>query len=111
MKTIVAPLGISGAILLMTGCAAQNQTLTSPQHPGPVTGQAIGTIGGVVAGNGVGLGVGLSEGLVRGAAAPFDNTRRVVRHWRTVTTKDGRTIQVPEDTLVDVQGRPIYAVP
>jgi hypothetical protein len=30
-----------------------------------------------------------------------------VRTWRTETTSDGRTIQVPHDTSVDAYGRPI----
>lgn len=91
----------------VSGCASGGHSLTSPYHPGPVMGQALGTGVGVVAGNVAGVGVGAAEGLVVGAAAPFDNTRRVVRRWRTETTSDGRTIQVPEDILVDANGRPV----
>jgi len=49
--------------------------------------------------------------VVAGAAAPFNNTTRIVRRWRTETTSDGRTVQVPEDILVDAQGRPVYSRP
>ncbi len=50
--------------------------------------------------------VGFGEGLVRGTAAPFKNvkTTRLVRRWQTETIADGRTIQVPEDILVDAYG-------
>ena len=81
--------------------------MTSPAHPGPVAGQGVGLGVGVVAGNAVGTAVGVGEGLVKGAAAPFNPTKRVVRRWRTEITSDGRRIQVPVDVLVDAQGRPI----
>lgn len=93
--------------LLQCGCTTEGHSLTSPYHPGPVVGETIGNGVGVVAGNVAGVGVGAAEGLAKGAAAPFDNTRRVVRRWRTETTPDGRTIQVPEDILVDGNGRPV----
>lgn len=67
----------------------------------------MGTGVGVVGGNVVGAGVGFGEGLVKGTAAPFNNTTRVVRRWHNETTADGRTIQVPEDILVDANGRPV----
>ncbi len=70
-------------------------------------GQALGTGVGVVGGNVAGAVVGFGEGVVGGAKVPFDNTTRVVRRWRTETTTDGRTIQVPEDILVDAYGRPV----
>ncbi len=110
MKTFaLTSLVVSGGsfALMLTGCASQNHTLTSPYHPGPVIGQAVGTGVGAVGGNIVGVGVGLGEGAVKGAVAPFDNTSRVVRRWHTETTSDGRTIQVPVDILVDTAGRPI----
>jgi hypothetical protein len=90
--------------LLLTGCASSH---TSPYHPGPVAGQAIGTGVGVVAGNVAGFGVGVVEGTAHGVAAPFDPSYHMVRHWRTETTSDGRTIQVPYDVLVDKYGRPV----
>ena len=65
----------------------------------------------VVAGNVAGGVVGVGEGFAVGASAPFNNTRRVVRTWRTETTSDGRVIQVPVDTVVDQYGRPISNAP
>ena len=94
--------------IFITGCSTQSHTLTSPYHPGPAIGQTLGTGVGVVGGNTVGAGVGFGEGVVQGVAAPFDNTTRVVRRWHTETTADGRTIQVPEDILVDANSRPVY---
>lgn len=91
--------------LTLVGCSTDGHMLTSPYHPGPAAGRAIGAGVGVVGGNVVGAVVGVGEGLVGGAAAPFNSTTRVVRIWRTETTADGRTIQVPEDILVDAQGR------
>jgi hypothetical protein len=32
----------------------------------------------------------------------------MVRYWKTETTPDGRTIQVPYDILVDQYGRPAH---
>jgi len=64
-----------------------------------------------VGGNVVGAAVGTTEGLVKGVAAPFNTTTRVLRRWRTEVTADGRTIQVPEDILVDSQGRPVGNLP
>jgi hypothetical protein len=102
IPTIVASLS-SG--LLFTGCASSH---TSPYHPGPVAGQAVGTGVGVVAGNVAGFGVGVVEGTAHGVAAPFDPSYHMVRQWRTETTADGRTIQVPYDVLVDKYGRPVH---
>lgn len=92
--------------LLNFGCTSPSYT-TSPYHPGPVIGRGLGTGVGVVGGNVAGAAVGFTEGVVRGAAAPFDTTTRVVRRWHTETTSDGRTIQVPEDILVNANGRPV----
>ncbi len=93
-------------ILLCSGCTSPSYT-TSPYQPGPVVGRAIGTGAGAVAGNAAGLVVGTGEGLVSGIAAPFDTTTHLVRRWHTEITPDGRTIQVPEDILVDANGRPV----
>lgn len=84
---------------------------TSPYHPGPAAGKAVGTGAGIVAGNAVGAVVGAGEGVASGVAAPFNPTYRVVRRWRTETTSDGRTVQVPEDILVDAYGRPVNMPP
>ena len=98
-----------GLGLLGGGCATNpgSSGITSPYQPGPVAGRAIGTGAGAVAGNAAGFAVGVGEGVVEGAAQSFDSTTRVVRHWRTETTADGRTIQVPVDILVDAYGRPV----
>jgi hypothetical protein len=104
--------GFAALSLCGTGCnEIHPKYTTSPYHPGPVVGEAVGTGVGAVAGNAAGVAVGFGEGAVRGAAAPFDPTTRVVRRWRTETTPDGRTVQVPEDVLVDSYGRPVGAQP
>ncbi len=94
--------------LFGSGCSSPDQMgVTNRQAPGPAVGRAVGTGVGTVGGNVAGAVVGVGEGVVAGAAVPFDNTTRVVRRWRTETTADGRTIQVPEEIIVDAQGRPI----
>ena len=95
--------------LLLGGCASDPNRvgITNPRQPGPAVGQALGSGVGAVGGNVVGGVVGFGEGVAVGAKAPFDNTTRVVRRWRTETTADGRIIQVPEDIRVDTNGRPI----
>ncbi|MEI8290464.1 MAG: flagellar motor protein MotB [Verrucomicrobiota bacterium] len=93
--------------LLLVGCANTEYSHTSPYHPGPVVGTAVGGAAGVVAGNAVGAGVGVVEGAAAGLAAPFDPSYHMVRQWKTETTADGRTIQVPVDILVDKFGRPV----
>ncbi len=93
--------------LLLAGCANNEFSHTSPYHPGPVAGQAVGTGVGTVAGNVAGFGVGAVEGTAHGLAAPFNPNYHMIRYWRTETTPDGRTIQVPHDILVDQYGRPV----
>lgn len=93
--------------VLLAGCASTDYGNTSPYHPGPVVGKTVGNAAGVVAGNAVGLGVGTVEGVAVGVAAPFNPNYHMVRHWRTETTSDGRTIQVPYDVLTDQYGRPV----
>lgn len=101
-------LGALGPLLSATGCTSPDHMgVTNQQHPGPALGRAVGTGVGVVGGNVAGAVVGAGEGVVAGAKAPFDNTTRVVRRWRTETTSDGRTIQVPEEIIVDQYGRPV----
>ena len=56
-------------------------------------------------GNVAGAGVGLAEGTAAGIHSAFDNTQRIVRYWREERTADGRVILVPEDFLVDADGR------
>jgi hypothetical protein len=93
--------------LLLTGCTSTEGGHTSPYQPGPVVGKTVGTGVGVVAGNVAGAGVGVVEGTVNGIVAPFNPSYHMVRYWRTETTSDGRTIQVPYDILVDKYGRPV----
>ena len=110
-SNILALSVLSSAIgLLATGCASPSYT-TSQYHPGPVAGQAVGAGVGLAVGESAGFVVGAGEGIVGGIAAPFDTTTHVVRRWRTETTADGRTIQVPEDILVDSKGRPVNMAP
>jgi hypothetical protein len=92
--------------LLLAGCANTEYGHTSPYQPGPVAGKTVGNAVGVTAGNVAGFGVGAVEGTAHGMAAPFDPSYHMVRQWRTETTADGRTIQVPYDVLVDQYGRP-----
>ena len=101
---LVSLSALSGSCLL-PGCRSDH---TSPYHPGPVAGQAVGEGVGVVAGNVAGFGVGAVEGTAHGIAAPFNPNYHMVRYWRTETTSDGRTIQVPYDVLVDQYGRPSH---
>jgi hypothetical protein len=101
------PSCLLGFVALLSGCASAGKSTTNPVHPGPAIGQAVGTAVGVVAGNVAGAAVGAVEGTVGGLQKPFTNEPRTVRTWRTETTSDGRTIQVPLDTSVDAYGRPI----
>ncbi len=110
MKSLISMLAVGCvAAVALLGCASDPNRIgvTNPNHPGPAAGRAVGAGAGVVAGNVAGAVVGVGEGVAVGASAPFNNTRRVVRTWRTETTPDGRVIQVPVDTVVDEYGRPI----
>jgi hypothetical protein len=102
---LTAMLGLFGA-----GCTNPSYT-TSPYHPGPAIGRAVGTGVGGVAGTAAGAAVGFGESTVGGVMAPFDTTTHIVRRWHTEVTPDGRTIQVPEDILVDAYGRPVNRQP
>lgn len=106
MKTTI-PLTI--LTILAAGCASDPNRpgATNPRAPGPAVGRAVGGAAGAVTGNVVGGVVGAGEGFGAAASVPFNNTSRVVRRWRTETTADGRTIQVPEDVVVDANGRPL----
>ena len=106
--SILAAAGIGLlAVAAVTGC----QNTGSPYHPGPVAGQAIGGGAGIVAGNAVGFGKGVVGGTVVGYKSVMDPSYHMVRYWRTETTSDGRTIQVPYDLLVDQYGRPVKMPP
>jgi hypothetical protein len=93
--------------LLLTGCS-NTQPRTSPYQPGPVAGQAVGYGVGTVAGNVAGFGVGAVQGTAAGVSSVFNPDYHMVRYWKTETTPDGRTIQVPYDILVDQYGRPSH---
>lgn len=101
-------------LVSLTGCKTSDTAVrvTNQNAPGPKVGNAIGAGVGAVAGNVAGAGVGAVEGTVATTRNVFQpQTTRVVRHWETETTADGRTIQVPKDYLVDEQGRVIKEIP
>ena len=93
------------ALVVVTGCTSEKSG--SPYHPGPVAGTAVGEGVGTVAGNAVGFAGGVVVGTVDGTKRVLDPSYRMVRYWKTETTSDGRTIQVPYDVLVDQYGRPV----
>src|ERR1019366_5237863 len=93
------------ALAAATGCRTDYGT-GSPYQPGPTAGKAVGAGVGTVAGNVAGFGVGVVQGTTHGIANTFDPSYHLVRYWKTETTPDGRTIQVPYDILVDQYGRP-----
>jgi hypothetical protein len=99
---------LTGALLVLattTGCRS-DYGAGNPYQPGPTAGKAVGAGVGTVAGNVVGAGVGVVQGTTHGFANSFDPQYHMVRYWKTETTTDGRTIQVPYDVLVDQYGRP-----
>lgn len=106
--TNLAALALACPALLLTGCATNTESrVTNPNAPGPAVGHAVGTAVGAVGSNVVGAVVGGVEGAAEATKATFNNDRRVVRVWKTETTSDGRTIQVPVEIEVDEYGRPI----
>ncbi|MBP6506514.1 MAG: flagellar motor protein MotB [Opitutaceae bacterium] len=106
--TKLNPLILTASALLLTGCATNTESrVTNPSAPGPAVGNALGTAVGAVGSNVVGVVVGGVEGATAATKATFTNERRVVRVWKTETTADGRTIQVPVEIEVDENGRPI----
>jgi len=113
MKTTPA-LGALAAALLLAGCKSSDTAVrvTNQNSPGPQVGNAVGAGVGTVVGNVAGAGVGVVEGAGATTANVFQpQPTRVVRHWKTETTADGRTIQVPVDYEVDEQGRIIKEIP
>ncbi len=111
MKTRSALVSSSVALLLAfaSGCATRppETRVTNPNQPGPAIGYAAGSAVGAVAGGVAGAIAGGAEGASDAVKSNFTNERRIVRTWRTETTADGRTVQVPVDTEVDEYGRPI----
>lgn len=111
MKTHPA-LFLAGALVLTflsAGCATKpaESRVTNPNQPGPAVGNAVGTVVGSVAGNVVGGVVAAGEGAATAVKSTFTNEHHIIRTWHTETTSDGRTIQVPVDTEVDENGKPI----
>ncbi len=109
MKTKLLLLLLGASTVLVSGCATRPTEArgTNPNQPGPAVGHALGTVGGTVTGQVVGIVAGAAEGASDAVKAPFNNERRIVCRWRTETTSDGRTIQVPYEVEVDAQGRVI----
>jgi hypothetical protein len=97
------------SVSLFSGCTTRptEQRITNPQQPGPAIGTAVGAVVGTVTGQVAGAVVAGAEASAAAIQAPYSNERRVVRRWRTETTADGRTIQVPYEVEVDAQGRVI----
>jgi hypothetical protein len=110
MKTTIAIAGSFTSLIILlaaTGCKTDYGT-GNPYQPGPPAGKAVGAGVGTAAGNVAGFGVGVVSGTAHGFANSFNPEYHVVRYWRTETTSDGRTIQVPYDVLVDQYGRPAH---
>lgn len=104
-------LGVAIAAALFAGCSTgRNVGATNLEQPGPALGYGAGVGAGAVVGNAVGAGVGFGQGFGGAAKSAFDNTQRVVRYWREEKTADGRIILVPENFLVDANGRVIRKV-
>lgn len=97
------------SVALLSGCVGRpvEQRGTAPSQPGPAVGYAVGSAVGTVAGQVTGAVAAGAEATSDAMKAPFGNERRVVRRWRTETTADGRTIQVPYEVEVDEHGRVI----
>jgi hypothetical protein len=89
-------LTVTGIALLSSGYATTNSEtrVTNTNKPGPDEG-AVGTV------------VGGVEGATAATKSTFTNEHRIIRTWRTENTADGRTIRVPVEIEVDVNGRPI----
>jgi hypothetical protein len=97
----------AGLLALAAAAGCSSDKSGSPYQPGPVAGTVVGTGVGEVAGNVVGFAGGVVVGTVSGTKQVLDPSYRMVRYWKTETTSDGRTIQVPYDVLVDEYGRPV----
>lgn len=102
---------IVAAALLLISCTSPDKVgVTNQEQPGPVIGRGIGVGVGAVVGNVVGGIVGMGEGFCSATKSAFDNTQRVVRHWKEEKTTDGRIILVSENYLVNEDGRVIRQV-
>jgi hypothetical protein len=107
-RFILTGLPVAAVAALSAGCASTDYGSSNPYQPGPVAGKTAGNAVGVVAGNVAGFGAGTVEGVGHGVGTTLDRSYHMVRYWRTETTADGRTIQVPYDVLVDQYGRPVH---
>src|SRR5258708_6331748 len=111
-NTIRGTIGTVLTIAFVAGCSTgRNVGVTNQEQPGPVAGRAVGIGVGAVAGNVAGAGVGMAEGFGAATKSAFDNTQRIVRYWKEERTADGRVILVPENFIVDQDGRTIRRVP
>jgi hypothetical protein len=106
VKTLLITAGFTSLLVFCAGCASRPAEArgTNPNQPGPAVGYALGTAAGTVAGQVAGAIAAGAEGAADALKAPFNNEQRVVRRWKTETTADGRTIQVPYEVLVDANG-------
>ena len=103
------------AFALLCGCSLPHSEgrITNPNRPANNVGVVVGAGVGHVVGSTAGGVVGFGEGMTAATGSYFSTrgaATRVVRHWRTETTPDGRTINVPDDYLVDKDGRVIRKV-
>lgn len=97
-----------GASLFVGGCnTTPESSVHNQRQPGAAVGNAVGTAVGAVGSNVTAVATGAAEGAASAIKSTYTNERRVVRTWRTETTSDGRTIQVPVEIEVDEHGRPI----
>jgi hypothetical protein len=108
LRMVCSALAVWLAAMAAGGCASKRDgRMVNTRQPGPAIGTAVGATAGAVAGNVAGAVVGAGEGFAGASATAFNSDRRVVRSWRTETTADGRTIQVPVEIEVDEFGRPL----
>lgn len=99
---------LAGAALVAGGCnTTPESSVHNQKQPGAAVGNAIGTAVGAVGSNVAAVATGAAEGASNAIKSTYTNERRVIRTWRTETTADGRTIQVPVEIEVDEHGRPI----
>lgn len=108
-RSAIVSSGVALLLAFASGCATRppETRVTNPNQPGPAIGYAAGSAVGSIAGGVAGAIAGGAEGASDAIKSNFTNERRIIRTWRTETTPDGRTIQVPVDTEVDEYGRPI----
>lgn len=100
---------LAGVALISGGCntTTTESSVHNQRQPGAAVGNAVGTVVGTVGSNVAAVATGAAEGASNAIKSTYTNERRIVRTWRTETTSDGRTIQVPVEIEVDEHGRPI----